>query len=48
MAWEEGVVYTPLFLRGGGGGVEPATKFSKSTGLTESQFLKEVCLERRG
>ena len=31
--------------KGGGGVVEPPTKFSKSEGLTDSQFLEEGCWE---
>ena len=32
--------------RGGGGGVEPPTKFSKRGGLTAPQLLEEGCWER--
>ena len=35
----------PFFLLGG---VESPTKFSKKGGLTESQFLERVSLERGG
>ena len=40
-------VHLPPFLQGGGGGVEPPTKFSKREGLTGSVF-RGGCLERGG
>ena len=32
----------PIFSAGGGGGVDPVTKFSKRAGLTRSQFWEGV------
>ena len=33
----------PLVLQGGGEGIEPPTKFSKSGGLTKPQLLEVNC-----
>ena len=43
-------MYTLPFLlgEGGGGGVEPPTKFFKKGSVTGSQFLEGGCWERGG
>ena len=42
------IVCTPPFLQGGGGGVEPPTKFSERWFLTEPQLLQGVARKEGG
>ena len=41
-------MHPPLSAGGGGGGIEPSTKFSKKECLTGAQFLEGGCWERGG
>ena len=46
LSYSSSLVCTPSLLGGGGEGVQPVFKFSKSRDLTGCQFLEEGCWER--